>query len=154
MSTFQNHSANAKELATALRELEVGRNYDTVLSKAADELERLSGIEDIADNLQDICDKQAIKLGKRESCSLCDCTGDIHDATGEWRGTCPYCSPDLKPLVDALKDCLESVQWRIRAHEAHSFETSEEISKLQQIEQTAKSLIDNNKFVYDKSLLT
>ncbi|MDS0807532.1 hypothetical protein [Burkholderia cenocepacia] len=26
-------------------------------------------------------------------CSLCDNTGDIHDATGEWRGECPNCAP-------------------------------------------------------------
>lgn len=25
-------------------------------------------------------------------CHLCDNTGDIHDATGEWRGECPYCA--------------------------------------------------------------
>lgn len=29
----------------------------------------------------------------RKSCDLCDCTGDIHDQTGEWRGECPYCKP-------------------------------------------------------------
>lgn len=29
----------------------------------------------------------------QERCHLCDCTGDIHDATGEWRGECPYCKP-------------------------------------------------------------
>ncbi len=30
---------------------------------------------------------------KQESCHLCDCTGDIHRADGEWLGECPYCKP-------------------------------------------------------------
>ncbi|MBJ9669007.1 hypothetical protein I5693_15775 [Burkholderia cenocepacia] len=25
-------------------------------------------------------------------CSACDGTGDVHDATGEWRGVCPTCA--------------------------------------------------------------
>ena len=29
----------------------------------------------------------------QERCHLCDCTGDIHDATGEGRGECLYCKP-------------------------------------------------------------
>jgi len=28
---------------------------------------------------------------QQERCHLCDCTGDIHSADGEWRGECPYC---------------------------------------------------------------
>ena len=26
-------------------------------------------------------------------CDTCDGTGDVHDATGEWRGRCPHCAP-------------------------------------------------------------
>jgi hypothetical protein len=41
---------------------------------------------------------------ERKSCHLCDCTGDIHDATGEWRGECPYCKPAAQPERERLSD--------------------------------------------------
>lgn len=52
----------------------------------------------------------------QERCHLCDCTGDIHDATGEWRGVCPHCKPAqevgltdeaIDHLVDELSDWFE-----------------------------------------------
>ena len=32
---------------------------------------------------------------------MCDCTGDIHSADGEWRGECPYCTaqPQQEPVA-------------------------------------------------------
>lgn len=36
---------------------------------------------------------------ERKACDLCDCTGDIHDQTGEWRGECPYCRPQASAAV-------------------------------------------------------
>lgn len=36
---------------------------------------------------------------ERKACDLCDCTGDIHDQTGEWRGECSYCRPQAIAAV-------------------------------------------------------
>lgn len=41
---------------------------------------------------------------KRKTCDLCDCTGDIHDQTGEWRGECPYCRPQASAAVPSAAD--------------------------------------------------
>lgn len=30
-------------------------------------------------------------------CSACDGTGDVHDATGEWRGVCTACTDSGDP---------------------------------------------------------
>ncbi|WP_175878850.1 hypothetical protein [Burkholderia sp. BCC0097] len=30
-------------------------------------------------------------------CSACDGTGDVHDATGEWRGVCTACTESGDP---------------------------------------------------------
>ena len=48
---------------------------------------------------------------ERKACDLCDCTGDIHDQTGEWRGECPYCRPQASAAVpeDVWKPLLEAV---------------------------------------------
>lgn len=44
-------------------------------------------------------------------CRLCDCTGDIHDATGEWRGQCPRCTP-VSP-APCRPDVLERLSYHV-----------------------------------------
>lgn len=43
--------------------------------------------------------QQAAEPVVQKRCHLCDCTGDIHSADGEWRGECPYCKPTQQPLT-------------------------------------------------------
>lgn len=51
---------------------------------------------------------------QQERCYLCDCTGDVHSADGEWRGECPYCNPSEK---DPCPHCRTVLGWLVSNEE-------------------------------------
>jgi hypothetical protein len=58
--------------------------------------------------------KQALAAPVQERCKYCDGTGDVHDQTGEWRGTC-HCVKAAQPApvqpVGTVKDLFTQAAW-------------------------------------------
>lgn len=69
-----------------------------------------------------MAEQQATEPVVQKRCHLCDCTGDIHSADGEWRGECPYCKPTQQPLTDEQCDAIYTAldEWS-REVDAHEF---------------------------------
>lgn len=56
------------------------------------------------------------KLVGTNTCSHCDCTGDVHSIDGEWRGQCEACQPN-KRWVENVEYLLKQCPYTIRVRE-------------------------------------